>query len=118
MKYFEKKYKSNLKDTKDIEEIENLFWKICKGEQDEKTYYAADVSFFKYFSKRDLIKMNEISLLSQQNWNLQNINLFENSLFQFLKNEEKSNISGLTIPWLYFGMIFSTFCWHVEAEKT
>lgn len=47
-------------------------------------------------------------------WTLNNINLLENSLFQFLKNDEKSNISGLTIPWFYFGMIFSTFCWHVE----
>jgi histone demethylase JARID1 len=47
-------------------------------------------------------------------WLLQNINLKENSLLQFLKEDEKSNISGLTLPWIYLGMIFSTFCWHVE----
>jgi len=57
--------------------------------------------------------MTESNCLNKS-WTLQNINLLENSLFQFLKREEKSNISGLTIPWLYFGMIFSTFCWHVE----
>ena len=23
-------------------------------------------------------------------------------------------MEGLTYPWLYFGALFSTFCWHVE----
>ena len=25
-----------------------------------------------------------------------------------------SDVPGLTRPWLYFGMLFSAFCWHVE----
>ncbi|KAA8573405.1 hypothetical protein EYC84_004991 [Monilinia fructicola] len=33
-----------------------------------------------------------------------------NSLFRHIK----SDISGMTVPWLYVGMIFSTFCWHNE----
>lgn len=58
--------------------------------------------------------LNFNSRNNEKPWTLQNVNLLDNSLFQFLKQEEKANISGLTVPWLYFGMIFSTFCWHVE----
>jgi hypothetical protein len=43
-----------------------------------------------------------------------NITEQKDSLFQFMKNEENAHICGLTIPWLYFGMLYSTFCWHVE----
>ena len=26
--------------------------------------------------------------------------------------------TGISVPWLYFGMCMSTFCWHVEAGTT
>ena len=34
----------------------------------------------------------------------------DESLFRHIKGD----ISGMTVPWLYVGMCFSTFCWHNE----
>ncbi|KAG7106678.1 Pre-mRNA-splicing factor sap61 like protein [Verticillium longisporum] len=43
-------------------------------------------------------------------WNLNLLPLHPESLFRHIK----SDISGMTVPWVYVGMIFSTFCWHNE----
>ena len=48
------------------------------------------------------------------NFNLIRVNYLKNSCLQFMKKNEENQISGITIPWLYFGMIFSSFCWHTE----
>lgn len=45
-------------------------------------------------------------------WNLNNIPIVSDSLLRFIK----SDISGMTVPWTYVGMIFSTFCWHNEVS--
>lgn len=46
-------------------------------------------------------------------FNLNNTYKARDSLLRItsLRNEK---ISGVTIPWLYLGMKFSSFCWHVE----
>jgi histone demethylase JARID1 len=31
-----------------------------------------------------------------------------------IADTRKEYISGVTTPWVYMGMMFSTFCWHVE----
>lgn len=43
-------------------------------------------------------------------WNLNNI---ANAFGSVLKPVE-APINGINVPWLYLGMLFSTFCWHVE----
>ncbi|KAF3581915.1 hypothetical protein DY000_02035273 [Brassica cretica] len=43
-------------------------------------------------------------------WNLNNLPRLSGSLLSF----ERGDISGVLVPWVYVGMCFSTFCWHVE----
>ena len=49
---------------------------------------------------------------SKDPWNLNNIPILPQSLLRYIK----SDISGMTVPWTYVGMIFSTFCWHNEVR--
>ena len=42
-------------------------------------------------------------------WNLNNLPKSQGSLLRHL-----DDIAGITIPWLYIGMQFSSFCWHNE----
>lgn len=43
-------------------------------------------------------------------WNLINLPSSAGSLLKYIK----SPINGINVPWLYMGMLFSTFCWHNE----
>jgi hypothetical protein len=53
-------------------------------------------------------------MAQEQEFNLRTVNAQKNSLLQFVKEDEDTQISGITIPWFYFGILFSTFCWHTE----
>ncbi|CAI5724495.1 hypothetical protein KXD40_000932 [Peronospora effusa] len=50
---------------------------------------------------------------AQDDWNLNNMPKLPGSVLQHLDE----NIKGVMIPWLYAGMCFSTFCWHVEDHN-
>lgn len=47
---------------------------------------------------------------TESTWNLNNLPSAPGSLLQYLKTP----INGINVPWLYVGMLFSTFCWHTE----
>ena len=43
-------------------------------------------------------------------WNLNNMPHLPSSLLRLVPEA----VGGINVPWLYMGMLFSTFCWHVE----
>jgi len=43
-------------------------------------------------------------------WNLNNIPNAPDSILRHIR----VGINGINVPWLYFGCLFSTFCWHNE----
>jgi [histone H3]-trimethyl-L-lysine4 demethylase len=59
------------------------------------------------------LETHPLNSYSKDPWNLNNIPILPESLLRFIK----SDISGMTVPWTYVGMIFSTFCWHNEVRQ-
>lgn len=71
--------------------------------------YGADLDtgeFVSGFPKNS--SSNELEdLYAKSSWNLNNFPKLPGSILSF----EGGDISGVIVPWLYFGMCFSTFCW-------
>ncbi|KAG8085078.1 hypothetical protein GUJ93_ZPchr0010g9854 [Zizania palustris] len=96
-----------------VKEIEGEYWRIvvCPTDEVEVDYGAdLDTSMFRSgFSKlsSDANKQDPYGLSC---WNLNNLPRSPGSALSF----ETEDISGVVVPWLYVGMCFSSFCWHVE----
>ncbi len=82
-----------------------------------KVEYAADLPVSKYSSG--------FPQVSQANWkdsdfeyesNHYNLNNLYKSPLSMLKiiDQKNEKISGVSSPWVYMGMKFASFCWHVE----
>ncbi|KAJ9565800.1 hypothetical protein OSB04_001766 [Centaurea solstitialis] len=97
-----------------IEEIEGEYWRIIEQPTDEvEVYYGADLEtgvFESGFPKASSVEKNEFDEYVNSGWNLNNLGRLPGSVLSF----EGSDISGVLVPWLYVGMCFSSFCWHVE----
>ncbi|KAJ4802663.1 Transcription factor jumonji (jmj) family protein / zinc finger (C5HC2 type) family protein [Rhynchospora pubera] len=95
-----------------VDDIEGEFWRIVeKPTEMIEVLYGADLdtaSFGSGFPKAGTKSGN--SEYVQSGWNLNNIPNLPLSVLRF----ERSDISGVKIPWLYVGMCLSSFCWHVE----
>ncbi|KAH7654403.1 histone demethylase JARID1 protein [Dioscorea alata] len=97
-----------------VEEIEGEYWRMVEKATDEvEVHYGADLEtgvfgsgFPKASSSTD--QNSDPYLLS--GWNLNNFPRLPGSVLAF----ERGDISGVLVPWLYIGMCFSSFCWHVE----
>ncbi|KAG5516020.1 hypothetical protein RHGRI_036910 [Rhododendron griersonianum] len=98
-----------------VQEIEGEYWRIVEKPTDEvEVYYGADLetgSFGSGFPKASsLLSKEESDQYTVSGWNLNNFPRLPGSALCF----ERCEISGVLVPWLYVGMCFSSFCWHVE----
>lgn len=77
-------------------------------------YYGADLEtgiFGSGFPRESSSsKASTLNQYATSGWNLNNLPRLPCSVLCF----EECNISGVLVPWLYIGMCFSSFCWHVE----
>ncbi|KAI5384630.1 lysine-specific demethylase JMJ18 [Lathyrus oleraceus] len=97
-----------------VEEIEGEYWRIVEQPTDEvEVYYGADLetgAIGSGFPKTSSFTKSGSDSYAISGWNLNNFARLPGSALCF----EGSDISGVLVPWLYVGMCFSTFCWHVE----
>ncbi|GLU17472.1 hypothetical protein SLE2022_338380 [Rubroshorea leprosula] len=98
-----------------VEDIEGEYWRIVEQPTDEvEVYYGADLetgTFGSGFPKASsMVTGSDSDKYAMSGWNLNNFPRLPGSVLCF----EGCDISGVLVPWLYVGMCFSSFCWHVE----
>lgn len=100
-------------------QIEQKFWEIVDGSLGEvEVMYGNDLDTSVYGSgfprSNDLMptsaEVEEWEKYTSSPWNLNNLPKLQGSMLQAVHN----NIAGVMVPWLYIGMLFSSFCWHFE----
>ncbi|KAB1223863.1 putative lysine-specific demethylase JMJ14 [Morella rubra] len=98
-----------------IENIEGEYWRMVEKPSEEiEVLYGADLETGVFGSGFPKISSQVGSASDakyiKSGWNLNNFPRLPGSVLSY----ESSDISGVLVPWLYIGMCFSSFCWHVE----
>ncbi|KAL4886271.1 PLU-1-like protein-domain-containing protein [Aspergillus karnatakaensis] len=93
------------------DDVEREFWRLVESlTETVEVEYGADIHSTTHGSGFPTLERNPLDPYSKDPWNLNNLPFHGESLFRHIK----SDISGMTVPWVYVGMCFSTFCWHNE----
>ncbi|XP_041701800.2 LOW QUALITY PROTEIN: lysine-specific demethylase 5C [Coregonus clupeaformis] len=96
--------------------VEREFWRLVSSiEEDVTVEYGADIHSKEFGSgfpmnngKKNLSQ--EEADYARSGWNLNVMPVLEQSVLCHIN----ADISGMKVPWLYVGMVFSAFCWHIE----
>nr|XP_034996255.1 lysine-specific demethylase 5C isoform X4 [Zootoca vivipara] len=96
--------------------VEKEFWRLVNSiEEDVTVEYGADIHSKEFGSgfpindgKRQL-SPEEVEYAAS-GWNLNVMPVLKQSVLCHIN----ADISGMKVPWLYVGMVFSAFCWHIE----
>uniref|UniRef100_A0A803U1R7 [histone H3]-trimethyl-L-lysine(4) demethylase n=1 Tax=Anolis carolinensis TaxID=28377 RepID=A0A803U1R7_ANOCA len=96
--------------------VEKEFWRLVSTiEEDVTVEYGADIAS-KEFGSGFPVRGGKIKLKPEEEeyldsgWNLNNMPVMEESVLAHIT----ADICGMKLPWLYVGMCFSSFCWHIE----
>ncbi|KAK0383681.1 hypothetical protein NLU13_9592 [Sarocladium strictum] len=93
------------------DDVEREFWRLVADlEETVEVEYGADIHCTTHGSGFPTVEKHPNNPYATDPWNLNVLPFHPESLFRHIK----SDISGMTVPWVYVGMIFSTFCWHNE----
>lgn len=101
-----------------VDFLENEFWDnlVNNDQSNIKVNYGADIHNLKP-GQISGFPMNypfdencKNDFYTNHSFNLTKLPFAKGSLLNHLNDR----ISGMTIPWLYIGSLFSTFCWHLE----
>ena len=120
-KYFKRKYFS--KNGKPVENVtvkdmEGEFWRLIEDNKGRsvEVIYGADIATMDVGS--GFAKKGSASCppgqerYAESPWNVCNMPYNSESCLSHVEAT-----TGITVPWLYFGMTMSAFCWHVEDHN-
>nr|XP_043640227.1 lysine-specific demethylase 5D isoform X2 [Erigeron canadensis] len=100
-------------------QLEKKFWEIVEGSVGEvEVIYGSDLDTSVYGSgfprvgdqRPSSIEIDGWDEYCASPWNLNNLPKLQGSMLRAVHH----NIAGVMVPWLYIGMLFSSFCWHFE----
>jgi histone demethylase JARID1 len=118
--YFKKKYFSRDGKTVDasIKDMEGEFWRLIEDNKGRsvEVIYGADIATMEVgsgFAKKgsESCPPNQERYATSP-WNVCNMPYNSESCLSHVEAT-----TGITVPWLYFGMTMSAFCWHVEDHN-
>ncbi|XP_030049893.1 lysine-specific demethylase 5C isoform X4 [Microcaecilia unicolor] len=98
------------------EVVEKEFWRLVNSiEEDVTVEYGADIHSKEFGSGFPMSDSSgrlspEEEAYASSGWNLNVMPVLEQSVLCHIN----ADISGMKVPWLYVGMVFSAFCWHIE----
>lgn len=101
------------------EQLEKRFWEIVEGSAGMvEVMYGSDLDTSVYGSgfprlndqRPESVGIDEWDEYCASPWNLNNLPKLQGSMLRAVHH----SIAGVMVPWLYIGMLFSSFCWHFE----
>nr|XP_046251726.1 lysine-specific demethylase 5B-B isoform X1 [Scatophagus argus] len=96
--------------------VEKEFWRLVGAiDEDVTVEYGADIASKEFGSGFPIPNGKfKVSPADEKylkcGWNLNNLAMMNRSVLTHVT----ADICGMTLPWLYVGMCFSSFCWHIE----